>query len=93
MDPLKRLGEAALAAALLGAAMAPASGSQGAPGSLRPDAKNLTEWAQFIRPNDEELSFERIGWRNSFWPAVEEARELGRPLLLWTMNGHPLGCT
>ena len=36
---------------------------------------------------------ERIGWRNEFWPAVEEARRLGRPILLWTMNGHPLGCT
>ena len=53
----------------------------------------LDQWAAFIRPSEDELSFERIGWRNAFWPAVEEARELGRPILLWTMNGHPLGCT
>jgi hypothetical protein len=61
--------------------------------SLTPDAKNLATWADFIRPNAEELKYESIGWRNAFWPAVQEARKLGRPILLWTMNGHPLGCT
>lgn len=64
-----------------------------APRSQTPDAKNLDDWADFIRPSDDELKYEAIGWRNQFWPAVEEARELGRPILLWTMNGHPLGCT
>lgn len=49
--------------------------------------------AEFVRPAGHELSFEKIAWRNAFWPAVTEARELGRPILLWTMNGHPLGCT
>jgi hypothetical protein len=58
-----------------------------------PDESNYTDWLAFIRPSSEELSFEQIGWRNQFWPAVQEARKLGRPILLWTMNGHPLGCT
>ena len=53
----------------------------------------ITHWADFIRPNAEELRYESIGWRNQFWPAVQLAQELGRPILLWTMNGHPLGCT
>jgi len=53
----------------------------------------FVELGGFIRPSADELSFEDIGWRNAFWPAVEEARALGRPILLWTMNGHPLGCT
>lgn len=61
--------------------------------SYVPDAKNWEDWFSFIRPSEEELAFEKIGWRNQFWPAVQEARELGRPILLWTMNGHPLGCT
>ena len=61
--------------------------------SQTPDAKNWKDWLAFIRPSDSELSYEDIGWRNAFWPAVEEARKLGRPILLWTMNGHPLGCT
>ena len=58
-----------------------------------PGPDNLRRWAEFIAPETHELAWERVGWRNSFWPAVEEARELGRPILLWTMNGHPLGCT
>lgn len=58
-----------------------------------PTPDNVAAWGAFIRPSAAELAFEGIGWRNAFWPAVEEARALGRPLLLWTMNGHPLGCT
>lgn len=63
------------------------------PEDQTPSAANLDAWGTFIRPSAKELAFEGIGWRNAFWPAVEEARALGRPLLLWTMNGHPLGCT
>lgn len=33
-----------------------------------------------------------IPWRTAFWDAVVEARAEPRPILLWTMNGHPLGC-
>ena len=64
-----------------------------APETLEVGPENFAAWAEFISPNDKERSFEKIGWRNKFWPAVEEARKLGRPILLWTMNGHPLGCT
>jgi hypothetical protein len=60
---------------------------------LEPDADNFRDWVEFIAPSKDELAWEGIGWRNAFWPAVEEARKLGRPILLWTMNGHPLGCT
>lgn len=64
-----------------------------APESLEVGPENFAAWGAFIRPSANERKFEEIGWRNQFWPAVEEARKLGRPLLLWTMNGHPLGCT
>lgn len=64
-----------------------------APTSLEPGPENYQAWSEFIRPSEKETSFEKIGWRNTFWPAVLEARRLGRPILLWTMNGHPLGCT
>jgi hypothetical protein len=46
-----------------------------------------------IRPQEEELVFLKIGWHESFYSAVNEARETNRPILLWAMNGHPLGCT
>lgn len=60
---------------------------------LVPDAENHADWVEFIHPSEDELAYEEIGWRTQFWPAVEEAKALGRPILLWTMNGHPLGCT
>jgi hypothetical protein len=58
-----------------------------------PKASNLKKWLAYIRPDKQEESYRDIGWRNELWPAVLEARKLGRPILLWTMNGHPLGST
>jgi hypothetical protein len=58
-----------------------------------PSAENYERWLTFIQPDAKEQAYKEIDWRNEFWPAVLEARELGRPILLWTMNGHPLGCT
>ncbi len=58
-----------------------------------PDAGNLRQWLTCVRPAAHEELYREVGWRNALWPAVLEARRLGRPILLWTMNGHPLGCT
>jgi hypothetical protein len=58
-----------------------------------PDSANFRKWLEFIQPNGNEQAYKEIPWRNEFWPAVQEAKELGRPILFWTMNGHPLGCT
>ncbi|MBK6942873.1 MAG: hypothetical protein IPH13_22095 [Planctomycetes bacterium] len=46
-----------------------------------------------IVPQDQDQDFLAIPWRAALWPALEEARGLDRPVLLWAMNGHPLGCT
>lgn len=64
--------------------------AQGAP---EPTAENYRTWLKFIQPDAQEQAYKEIDWRNHFWTAVQEARQLGRPILLWTMNGHPLGCT
>jgi len=58
-----------------------------------PTAENYERWLKFIQPDAKEQAYKEIDWRNQFWPAVQEARSLGRPILFWTMNGHPLGCT
>ena len=58
-----------------------------------PGPDNLGAWMRAIEPDDTELSFQKVGWRNQLTLAIDEARQLGRPILLWTMNGHPLGCT
>jgi len=64
-----------------------------APGSLRPGPDNYRAWMAFIQPSPAENSWKGIGWRPEFSAAIAEAKRLGQPILLWTMNGHPLGCT
>lgn len=66
---------------------------QGAEMPEAPTARTLSSWRTAIEPDEVELSFRSIPWRNELAPALVEARALGRPILLWTMNGHPLGCT
>lgn len=62
-------------------------------GAVAPDADNYQQWLKFIQPDAKEQAYKEIDWRNQFWPAVQEAKILGRPILFWIMNGHPLGCT
>jgi hypothetical protein len=54
---------------------------------------NVRKWIDFIRPSDADVKWGRLDWRPELGAAVREAKELQRPLLLWSMNGHPLGCT
>jgi hypothetical protein len=55
--------------------------------------QSLERWCDYICPQAKEECYLEIPWRESFYIAINEARETDRPILLWTMNGHPLGCT
>lgn len=46
-----------------------------------------------IRPRAEELSWQSIPWQMDMFEAMRIARDQQKPVLLWTMNGNPLGCT
>lgn len=46
-----------------------------------------------ICPAPGELRWQKIGWAPSLWAGVVEAHAQKKPILLWTMNGHPLGLT
>lgn len=50
-------------------------------------------WRDYIGPKDEELRWKDIPWRPSLWQAVIDAQHDRKPILLWVMNGHPMGCT
>ena len=56
-------------------------------------AARIVELRERIRPDPEELAWEEIPWLASFGEGVLAADRGGKPLLFWTMNGHPLGCT
>jgi hypothetical protein len=54
---------------------------------------NLQHWKSLIVPSASEARYEEVGWYPSMWSAVVEAQRQDKPVLLWAMNGHPLGCT
>lgn len=54
---------------------------------------NYAIWRDHILPADSELAFEQIPWLTTFKDGILAADRAGKPLLLWAMNGHPLGCT
>ena len=71
--------------------LAPAVSGQGTAPELSDD--NYRDWLTFIRPTDAELKWRQVRWHPSLSAAAAEARTLQRPVLLWTMNGHPCGET
>ena len=48
---------------------------------------------ELVLPTASELAWQAIPWHAEFGAAVLEAHEAHKPVLLWAMNGHPLGCT
>ncbi|MHC5063880.1 MAG: hypothetical protein ACYTG5_07885 [Planctomycetota bacterium] len=48
---------------------------------------------EFVLPGEDELGWRAIPWRDSFSEGVMLADQVDKPVLLWAMNGHPLGCT
>jgi len=46
-----------------------------------------------IKPQSLEEKWTRIPWLTSLWEARTRAAADGKPILLWEMDGHPLGCT
>lgn len=50
-------------------------------------------WKEYIQPTEEELKWTCIPWKSSFREGLIDADREQKPLLLWVMNGHPLGCT
>jgi hypothetical protein len=46
-----------------------------------------------VLPDKQEDAWLNIGWHTNLMQAREIAQKENRPLFLWIMNGHPLGCT
>jgi hypothetical protein len=53
----------------------------------------LDDKIKSVLPKPEEEKWLTIPWRTSLMAARAEAQKLGKPMFLWIMNGHPLGCT
>lgn len=58
---------------------------------LRPE--QVDAWRAHIEPTASELKWKKIPWLHSFSAGIEQGAKESKPILLWTMNGHPFGCT
>ena len=47
---------------------------------------------KLIKPRAEETKWEEIPWRVDLWDARREAAREGKPLMVWEMDGNPMGC-
>jgi hypothetical protein len=56
--------------------------------------QDFATWCEWLRPDTRESAWATtIPWLPSFAEGIHRANEQEKPLLLWVMNGHPLGCT
>jgi hypothetical protein len=56
-------------------------------------AQNYADLKTYLLPAPSDLAWEAVDWRPTFREAVVEAQKMGKPVLLWAMNGHPLALT
>ena len=60
---------------------------------LQLSKQNYSAWRDHILPAESDLGWQKIPWLTTFQDGILDANQRELPLLLWTMNGHPLGCT
>lgn len=56
------------------------------------DEARFHELRELLRP-DANAPWRSVAWRIDLLAAQREAAAARKPLFLWTMDGHPLGCT
>jgi hypothetical protein len=64
-----------------------------APPRSHVDARNFAAVVAAIVPRSDELTWRAIPWRPTLRDGVVDATAAEKPVLLWAMNGHPLGTT
>ena len=71
-------------------ALTPSALAQGTPELTDRSYARLRD---YVLPDKEEDRWRQVDWKSSYWDAVVEAQKAKKPILLWAMNGHPLGHT
>ena len=56
------------------------------------DQAQFTKLLAVIKPSEQSEKWQQIPWSSSLWEARKQAAREGKPILLWEMDGHPLGC-
>ena len=45
-----------------------------------------------IKPRPEETRWEQIPWQVDLWDDRKKSAREGKPIMLWEMDGNPMGC-
>ena len=59
----------------------------------KPSSPAFSALHALIQPSKEETGWLAIPWMTDLWAARQKAATEGKPIFLWEMDGHPLGCT
>jgi ABC-type sugar transport system substrate-binding protein len=73
-----------LAACMTRGGAAPVAAAAGSP--------DLEKRVAALVPTPDEERWLKVPWRTNIVEAVAEAKRAGKPVMLWVMNGNPLGC-
>ena len=70
-----------------------ASTSNQAPATAPPlTPEQVTKLQAVLIPRPASEKWMEIPWLTDLWQARQKAAAEGKPILLWEMDGHPLGC-
>lgn len=53
---------------------------------------DLDALKKLVKPRPEETRWEDIPWKVDLWEARKAAAQAGKPIMLWEMDGNPMGC-
>jgi hypothetical protein len=55
---------------------------------------NFEQVAKLVKATKEETIWKsEIDWQTDLWKARQMAAKQGKPIFIWEMDGHPMGCT
>lgn len=76
---------------LLGSSLLLVLGTPSLQAQTCPDDDEFAAELRAILPSPAECGWNEVPWRTQLRTALVEAEAAQRPVLLWAMNGHPLG--
>jgi len=55
-------------------------------------AESFDDLFDYCRPKPQSEKWTEVQWETDLWPARQRAAAENKPLFIWAMNGHPVGC-
>lgn len=64
-----------------------------APGFAEISKSQFEQLTELCTPEKKSSGWLGLDWEIDLWKARQRAAKEGKPIFLWEMDGHPLGCT